>query len=114
MVVAGTAGTTKTNAEYDAINSALIAPAKADKAMQKTVAAKGQTLNLLQNPILTDSPIAEKVDEKVFKAEENEDGIASIKLDVEKGYIDFIMVDERGRAIPSATALANGWTAARP
>ena len=46
----------------------MIAPAKADKAMQETVAAKEQTLNLLQNPILTDSPIAEKVDEKVFKA----------------------------------------------
>ena len=96
MVVAGTAGTKKTDEEYDIINSAMIAPAKADKAMQKTVAAKGQTLNLLQNPILTDSPIAEKVDEKVFKAEENEDGITSIKLDVEKGYIDFIMVDQRG------------------
>ena len=86
----------KTDEEYDIINSAMIAPAKADKAMQETVAAKGQTLNLLQNPILTDSPIAEKVDEKVFKAEENEDGITSIKLDVEKGYIDFIMVDQRG------------------
>ena len=36
------------------------------------------------------------MDEKVFKAEENEDGITSIKLDVEKGYIDFIMVDQRG------------------
>ena len=80
MVVAGTAGTKKTDEEYDIINSAMIAPAKADKAMQETVAAKGQTLNLLQNPILTDSPIAEKVDEKVFKAEENEDGITSIKL----------------------------------
>ena len=96
MVVAGTAGTKKTDEEYDIINSAMIAPAKADKAMQETVAAKEQTLNLLQNPILTDSPIAEKVDEKVFKAEENEDGITSIKLDVEKGYIDFIMVDQRG------------------
>ena len=52
--------------------------------MQKTVAAIRADAVPAANPILTDSPIAEKVDEKVFKAEENEDGITSIKLDVEK------------------------------
>ena len=113
MVVAGTAGTTKTNEEYNIINSAMIAPAKADKAMQETVAAKEQTLNLLQNPILTDSPIAEKWMKRSSRPKKTRTGSPASSWTWKRATSISSWLTSAA-SIPSATALANGWMAARP
>lgn len=96
MVVAATAGTSKSSLEYQLINENLIERVKSDRAQEKTLAVKARRLNLLENPIVTDSPVAEIVDEKVFAAAENADGIVSISLNAEVGYVDFTMTDDRG------------------
>lgn len=96
MVIASTAGTSKTNLQYDIINKQLIEPVKNDKRLEAILSKKASRLSLLENTILTDSPVAELVDGKTFAADENADGIKTIRLDITPEYIDFTMVDDRG------------------
>lgn len=105
MVISATAGTSKNS--YPVFNDYLIAPTKADRANGKMtydedeifttlLNSKTKTLSLLLNPIFTASPMGEKVDDKLFAADQNKYNIASVSLDVKDDSIIFTMVDDRG------------------
>lgn len=103
MTIAVTAGTSESDALYRTLADNLIAPTLADGEDRQYEAThaealkhRGATLNLLENPVETASPIAEAIDGKVFTAEENEDGVLTITLDVTDDYIDYTMEDHRG------------------
>ncbi len=101
LTIAVTAGT---NSSIPAVlYNELIAPTLADGesrsydgAYAAALARRASTLSLLTTPITTASELAEKIDDKVFVADENADGVKSITLDITKEYIDYTMVDDRG------------------
>lgn len=94
MTIAVTAGTT--GDVYEVLYDNLIAPSLKDKALKAELSKRAETLNLQKTPAKTASPVGELVDDVVFTASENEDGVQTIKLDVHEDYIDYVMTDYRG------------------
>lgn len=94
MTIAVTAGTNGDS--YPIIKEALLDPIAEDIAVGDALARKAGTMSLLENPVYTASPVAEKVSGVEMTAAENEDGVISLRLDVTDEYIDYVMTDDRG------------------
>lgn len=94
MAIAVTAGTNKN--VYNVLYNSLIAPTLRDREISAALAKRAATLNLEKTPVRTASPMGELVDGVTFKADENEDGVQAIQLDVHEDYIDYVMTDHRG------------------
>lgn len=93
---------TAANDEYDnevVVRDEIVRPVLADYQAQETLEDTAKRLNLLPLAIVTGSPISETVDGKVFKAEENEDGVESIRLDFSDDSVQYTMTDDRGEHV---------------
>ena len=93
---------TAANDEYDnevVVRDEIVRPVLADYQAQETLEDTAKRLNLLPLAVVTGSPVSEIIDGKVFKAEQNEDGVESIRLDFSDDSVKYTMTDDRGEHV---------------